>query len=76
MIKYNLRYRGPFEYDKFILSIFQFSNEVKLLQESVINGDLALLKADHDKTGKILNQLTGEKGIMQKLLALNLLRTG
>lgn len=76
MIKYNLRYRGPFEYDKFILSIFQFSNEVKLLQESVINGDLALLKADHDKTKKILDQLTGEKGIMQKLLALNLLRTG
>lgn len=76
MIRYNLRYRGPFEYDKFILSIFQFSNEVKLLQESVINGDLALLKVDHDKTKKILDQLTNEKGIMQKILALNLLRTG
>lgn len=76
MIKYNLRYRGPFEYDKFVLSIFQFSNEVKLLHESVISGDLALLKVDHDKTEKILDQFTGEKGIMQKLLALNLLRTG
>lgn len=28
MIKYNMRYRGPYEYDKFALNIFQFSNAV------------------------------------------------
>lgn len=28
MIFYNMRYRGPFEYDKFILNIFQHSNMV------------------------------------------------
>ena len=31
MILYNMRYRGPFEYDKFVLNIFQIHNEVKML---------------------------------------------
>lgn len=28
MIHYNMRYRGPYEYDKFILNIFQCSNAI------------------------------------------------
>ena len=28
MINYNIRYRGPYEYDKFILNIFQYSNAI------------------------------------------------
>lgn len=28
MIVYNMRYRGPYEYDKLILNVFQFHNEV------------------------------------------------
>jgi hypothetical protein len=28
MILYNMRYRGPFEYDKFALNTLQFHNEV------------------------------------------------
>lgn len=28
MIVYNMRYRGPLEYDKFVLNTFQFHNEV------------------------------------------------
>lgn len=28
MIVYNMRYRGPLEYDKFVLNAFQFHNEV------------------------------------------------
>lgn len=28
MIHYNMRYRGAMEYDKFILNIFQFHNEI------------------------------------------------
>lgn len=33
MILYNIRYRGPYEYDKFILNIFQLNNEIKRLQK-------------------------------------------
>lgn len=35
MIPYNFRYRGPYEYDKFILNIFQFHNEVVLLNGKI-----------------------------------------
>lgn len=74
MIKYNLRYRGPFEYDKLILSIFQFSNEVKLLRESVTNGEFALLRKDNNKVKTLLDKLISETGILQDLLALNMVR--
>ena len=30
MINYNIRYRGPYEYDKFILNILQLYNAIKL----------------------------------------------
>ena len=26
MIHYNMRYRGPYEYEKFILNVLQYSN--------------------------------------------------
>ena len=74
MIKYNLRYRGPFEYDKMILSIFQFSNEVKILQEAVTNGELALLKNDDNHVKKLLDELISENGILQKILMNKLIR--
>lgn len=31
MIQYNMRHRGPLEYDKFVLNIFQFHNDVQEL---------------------------------------------
>lgn len=35
MILYNFRHRGPYEYDKFILNIFQFHNEVVMLHGQI-----------------------------------------
>ena len=29
MILYNYRYRGPFEYDKFVLNVYQLRNDIK-----------------------------------------------
>lgn len=39
MILYNMRHRGPYEYDKFTLNILQISNAVTLseLQELTVN---------------------------------------
>ena len=34
-ILYNLRYRGPYEYDKFILNIFQNANETNRLLRNI-----------------------------------------
>lgn len=35
MILYNMRYRGPYEYDKFILNIFQYHNEILRLEQEL-----------------------------------------
>lgn len=42
MIVYNMRYRGPLEYDKFVLNTFQFHNEVNgVLVKEFENSDNA-----------------------------------
>ena len=35
LIVYNNKYRGPLEYDKFILNVFQYLNEVNYLIEDI-----------------------------------------
>ena len=35
MIQYNMRYRGPYEYEKFILNVYQFYNEMLDIESSV-----------------------------------------
>ena len=38
MILYNIRKNGPYEYDKFILNIYQIINDVRDEQISIDNG--------------------------------------
>ena len=52
MIVYNMRYRGPYEYDKFILNVFQFHNEMIDLEKAV-NSDNASLASNE----KLLDEL-------------------
>ena len=52
MIVYNMRYRGPYEYDKFILNVFQFHNEMLDL-EKMVNSD----NADLANNEKMLDKL-------------------
>ena len=35
LIVYNNKYRGPLEYDKFILNVFQYLNEINYLIETI-----------------------------------------
>jgi len=72
VIKYNFRYRGPFEYDKFKLNIFQFSNEVKYMAKVVKDGDLNLLDSKSSRLEELFNNLTSENGLMQQLLVLGM----
>lgn len=51
MIVYNMRYRGPLEYDKFVLNAFQFHNEV----------DAVLIKEfENSSNSKSFNQLSDQ----------------
>lgn len=42
MIVYNMRYRGPYEYDKLILNVFQYHNKVLDLESEMKEKDCDL----------------------------------
>lgn len=69
MIKYNLRYRGPFEYDKFALTIFNFYNEVRGAEDSFLSNDVASLRGRINKLDSQMNDLNT---LMTNLLRLKL----
>lgn len=69
MIRYNLRYRGPFEYDKLCLTIFNFYNEVRGAEDSFLSNDVASLRGRINKLDEQMNQLNS---LMTNLLRLKL----
>lgn len=72
MILYNMRYRGPYEYDKFALNIMQFANEVKRLQGDLGDTTLAELKKLQKELISIIDEETSENSTGSELLALRL----
>ena len=42
MIIYNMRYRGPYEYDKLILNVLQYHNEVLGMKKKLESEDSRL----------------------------------
>ena len=70
MILYNIRRRGPFEYDKFVLNILQVSNETKrLLKRFNATADSTIPK-QQEQIDKLLDSLSGEKGILQSVVTM------
>ena len=73
MIFYNMRYRGPYEYDKFTLNVLQIYNAVTLsemheLNDNGVNKD-ALLEIQKD-VNDVYDSLMGTKntiGITEKI---------
>lgn len=73
MILYNMRYRGPYEYDKFVLNVLQIHNTLTLseLNELQINNEkkdsLFTIQKNIDN---LYNSLIGDdktKGICEKI---------
>lgn len=58
MILYNFRYRGPFEYDKFILNVFQLSNEIKRMNRHIDENGVSNIVKIKEELDKIFNELT------------------
>ena len=69
MIRYNLRYRGPFEYDKLCFTIFNFYNEVRGAEDSFLSNDVASLRG---RINKLDEQMTQLNSLMTNLLRLKL----
>ena len=72
MILYNMRYRGPYEYDKFVLNVMQFVNETKRLKGELGDTTLAELEALQAQLTKIIDEETGEHSVGHDLLALRI----
>ena len=57
MITYNMRYRGPYEYDKFALNILQYINLVKDITNSVNKNAENNLVSKSEKLAKYINNI-------------------
>lgn len=73
MILYNLRYRGPFEYDKLVLNTLQYCNDVKKI--AIEYNDLPIKNMFFDTENKIttiLNTLSGENAPLVNILKIKM----
>ena len=57
MITYNMRYRGPYEYDKFALNILQYINLVKDITSSVNKNAENNLVSKSEKLTKYIDNI-------------------
>lgn len=57
MITYNMRYRGPYEYDKFALNILQYINLVKDIMSSVNKNAENNLVSKSEKLAKYIDNI-------------------
>lgn len=63
MIHYNMRYRGPYEYEKFVLNILQFTNEITdFITDAESIESYKTLKSIEDEVNKLFIESTGPYG--------------
>lgn len=73
MILYNMRHRGPYEYDKFVLNTLQIHNAIELSETNELKANLekqdSLITIDK-AIDKVYNKFIGtdkEKGICEQI---------
>lgn len=68
MIHYNMRYRGPYEQEKFLLNIMQYTNLMNSLAYDAEHTDSwKTLKELVDLVNKKFEDMTGPKGTAEKI---------
>lgn len=68
MILYNIRKRGPYEYDKFILNTFQLTNEVKRMERNIEENDTSELMQQAKVMDALFESDTQVESQLHKLL--------
>lgn len=68
MILYNIRKRGPYEYDKFILNTFQLINEVKRMERNIEENDTSELMQQAKVLDALFESDTQVESQLHKLL--------
>ena len=68
MIHYNMRYRGAYEYDKFVLNILQLHNEcVDFINDLDSNEDIDSFKELYDQVQLLFNNYNSENGLCENI---------
>lgn len=73
MIIYNMRYRGPYEYDKFLQNVFQYHNIIQSVKEQYNGSDkntLNNLLLTATKQEEALENLLGDIRIKKEEMSL------
>ena len=73
MIIYNFRYRGPYEYDKYVNNILQFYNEVRAVEREITadNTDKRTIEKQVKELDDVIKSLTGENCCLQQLFLIS-----
>lgn len=71
MILYNYRYRGPYEYDKFVNNVLQFYNETRYLENKLLKHEYSTLQQCLEELDNIVDVLTGENCKLQQQLLIS-----
>lgn len=68
MIFYNMRYRGPYEYEKFILNILQYTNIVNEIAHDTSDVDMwDTLNSLTNQVDHIFNEIVGDNKLCDKV---------
>lgn len=68
MIVYNMRYRGPYEYEKFVLNILQYKNIIDDIANDMNDVELwTTLKELNNNVDSIFNKVIGDNGLSEKI---------
>lgn len=71
MILYNYRYRGPYEYDKFVNNVLQFFNETRYLENKLLKHSYSIVQQRLQELDELVNILTGEQCKLQQQLLIS-----
>lgn len=68
MIFYNMRYRGPFEYEKFLLNTLQYSNIINEYNEDINNTSaLTSLNNTVKEVNMLFDRVVGDNGLNEEI---------
>lgn len=68
MIHYNMRYRGPYEYEKFVLNVLQYSNIAHDFTSEIDSiKDYQTLKEIEATVTDLFNKITAEDGLSEQV---------
>ena len=75
MIRYNFCFRGPYEYDKFVLNFLQLYNDAIFMQDSIFSaasGEIQSLDTTATALDNLFKAATEENNNADKLYYLSL----